>query len=119
MIDPPRPRWPAASRTSPGGVGCGWGGCGKGTRPGGAGGGFLADIEPGGLEGAVDKLAEGSWQESPRMTIEAVVNDRAPVTGINDVVIEKVLTQRLISIEVAVDGERFINYPANGLILPT
>lgn len=81
--------------------------------------GFLADIEPGGLEGAVDKLAEGSWQESPRMTIEAVVNDRAPVTGINDVVIEKVLTQRLISIEVAVDGERFINYHADGLILAT
>jgi len=81
--------------------------------------GFLADIEPGLLEEAVDVLASGSWRESPRMTVEAVVNDREPVTGINDVVIEKVLTQRLISIEVAVDRERFINYHADGLILAT
>lgn len=81
--------------------------------------GFLADIEPGGLENAVDALASGTWEESPRMTIEAIVNDREAVTGINDVVIEKVFTQRLISIEVAVDGERFINYHADGLILAT
>ena len=81
--------------------------------------GFLADIEPAGLEEAVAALKTGSWQESPRMTIEAVVNDRDPVTGINDVVIEKVLSQRLISIEVAIDGERFLNYHADGLILAT
>ena len=81
--------------------------------------GFLADIEPAGLEEAVVALRTGSWQESPRMTIEAVVNDRDPVTGINDVVIEKVLSQRLISIEVAIDGERFLNYHADGLILAT
>ncbi len=81
--------------------------------------GFLADIEPQRLAEAVDALASGSWRESQRMTVEAVVNDRGPVTGINDVVIEKVLTQRIISIEVAVDGERFINYHADGLILAT
>ena len=81
--------------------------------------GFLADIEPGRLEDAVEVLALGSWHESRRMTIEAVVNDRDPVTGINDVVIEKVLTQRLISMEVSIDGERFINYYADGLILAT
>lgn len=81
--------------------------------------GFLADIEPDRLEDAVDALASGSWIESPRMTIEAVVNDREPVTGINDVVIEKVLSQRLISIEVSLDGERFITYHADGLILAT
>ncbi len=81
--------------------------------------GFLADIEPAELEEAVAALKTGSWQESPRMTIEALVNDRDPVTGINDVVIEKVLSQRLISIEVAIDGERFLNYHADGLILAT
>lgn len=81
--------------------------------------GFLADIEPPRLEDAVNVLASGSWKESPRMTIEAVVNDRDPVTGINDVVIEKVLSQRLISIEVTIDGERFINYNADGLIFAT
>lgn len=81
--------------------------------------GFLADIEPSRLEDAAEALRRGSWRESPRMTIEAIINDRDPVTGINDVVIEKVLTQRLISIEVAVDGERFLNYHADGLIFAT
>lgn len=81
--------------------------------------GFLADIEPARLEDAVDVLASGSWRESPRMTIEAVVNDRRAVTGINDVVIEKVLSQRLISLEVSLDGEGFITYHADGLIVAT
>lgn len=81
--------------------------------------GFLADIEPDRLEEAVDVLASGSWQESPRMTIEAVVNDGPEFTGINDVVIEKVLSQRLISLEVSFDGERFITYYADGLIVAT
>jgi NAD+ kinase len=81
--------------------------------------GFLADIEPERVEEAVAALSNGTWRESPRMTIEAAVNDSAPVTGINDVVIEKVLTQRLISIEVAIDGELFINYHADGLIIAT
>jgi NAD+ kinase len=81
--------------------------------------GFLADVEPDALEEAVEVLASGSWRESPRMTIEAVVNDREAVTGINDVVIEKVLSQRLISLEVAFDGERFITYHADGVILAT
>jgi NAD+ kinase len=81
--------------------------------------GFLADVEPAALEDAVEVLASGSWSESPRMTIEAVVNDREAVTGINDVVIEKVLSQRLISIEVSFDAERFITYYADGLILAT
>ena len=81
--------------------------------------GFLADIEPDGLEDAVEVLASGSWEESPRMTIEAFVNDGRPATGINDVVIEKVLSQRLISLEVSFDRERFITYHADGLIVAT
>ena len=81
--------------------------------------GFLADIEPDRLEGALDVLASGGWKESPRMTIEAIINDRRAVTGINDVVIEKVLSQRLISLDVSLDAERFITYHADGLIVAT
>lgn len=81
--------------------------------------GFLADIEPQLLEEAVAALRNGTWRESSRMTIEAAVNGGDPITGINDVVIEKVLSQRLISIEVAIDDERFITYHADGLILAT
>ncbi len=81
--------------------------------------GFLADVEPARLEDALDALASGTWIESPRMTIEAIINGREAVTGINDVVIEKALSQRLISIEVFLDAERFITFHADGLILAT
>ncbi len=81
--------------------------------------GFLADVEPAGLEQGLDALASGMWEESRRMTLEARINDGPPVTGINDVVIEKVLSHRLISIAVTVDRERFINYHADGLIMAT
>ncbi len=81
--------------------------------------GFLADVEPGMLEQSIEELASGSWEVSRRMTLEARINNGDPVTGINDVVIEKTMSQRLISIEVAVDHERFLNYHADGLIIAT
>lgn len=81
--------------------------------------GFLADVEPRYLERSIELLASGTWQESPRMTVEARINDGDAVIGINDVVIEKVLSQRLISLEVAIDEEKFINYHADGLIIAT
>lgn len=81
--------------------------------------GFLADVEPSMLEASVEALASDSWDVSRRMTLEASVDGGEPVPGINDVVIEKVMSQRLISIAVAVDGERFINYHADGLIIAT
>jgi NAD+ kinase len=40
-------------------------------------------------------------------------------TGVNDVVVEKVDSQRLIHLDVAVNGERFVTYRADGLIVAT
>ena len=81
--------------------------------------GFLADVEPAELEHALDVLAAGTWQESSRMTIQASMNDSPSVEGINDVVIEKTEGHSIISIEVMVDGERFIDYHADGLVFAT
>jgi NAD+ kinase len=81
--------------------------------------GFLADVEPAELEHALDVLSSGSWEESSRMTIQASMNDAPIIEGINDVVIEKTEGQSIISIEVKVDGERFIDYHADGLVFAT
>ncbi len=81
--------------------------------------GFLADAEPAQLEEAIDVLASGAWQESSRMTIQASMNGEPGTEGINDVVIEKTGGHSIISIEVEVDGERFIDYHADGLVFAT
>ncbi len=81
--------------------------------------GFLADVEPRQLEAALDVLASGQWTEQSRMTIEATVNQQTPEVGVNDVVVEKVTSQRLISLEVLVDGEPFLTYHADGLVVST
>jgi NAD+ kinase len=81
--------------------------------------GFLADVEPGQLDEALDVLASGGWQESSRMTIQASMNGSPPIEGINDVVVEKTEGHSIISIEVDVDGERFIDYHADGLVFAT
>jgi NAD+ kinase len=53
------------------------------------------------------------------MTVEAAIGDARPVAGVNDVVVEKAISQRLVSIEVAVDGEPFLTYHADGLVFST
>lgn len=79
--------------------------------------GFLTEAEPDDLDAALDVLASGNWHESHRMSIEAQLSDGEFVAGINDVVIEKVINQRLVTLEVVIDGDRFLSYRADGLVI--
>jgi NAD+ kinase len=80
--------------------------------------GFLAEAEPEDLEWVLERLLEGDYDLSERMTIRATVAGKT-ATGVNDVVVEKVDSQRLIHLDVAVNGERFVTYRADGLIVAT
>lgn len=53
------------------------------------------------------------------MAIEASIPGVGSLIGVNDVVVEKVMSQRLISIDVMVDGESFLTYHADGLVFST
>jgi NAD+ kinase len=81
--------------------------------------GFLAEVEPGQIPEALDILASGRWRESSRTTIQARLNEDPTVAGINDVVVEKTGGHSLISLEVQVNEERFIDYHADGLVFAT
>jgi NAD+ kinase len=81
--------------------------------------GFLADAEPGDLDRVLDALGAGHLFERRRMTIRAVLSDRTEAVGINDVVVEKIQSQRLISLEVSINGESFLIYRADGLVAAT
>lgn len=80
--------------------------------------GFLAGAEPTDLEPVVDRLLAQDFAVEERTTVSASVGG---VTGygVNDVVVEKVDSTRLVSLDVAIDGVHFVNYRADGLIVAT
>lgn len=80
--------------------------------------GFLAEAEPDDMVEAIDRLMNGDFESVEQMTVAATVNDET-ATGVNDVVVEKVDSQRLIHLDVSVDGAHFLTYRADGLIIAT
>jgi NAD+ kinase len=80
--------------------------------------GFLTEAEPDQAESVVRRLMSGDYELDERMTVSATVGD-ATATGVNDVVVEKVDSQRLIDLEVTIDATRFQTYRADGLIVST
>lgn len=81
--------------------------------------GFLTRVEPGRLDAALDALEGGRWEESRRMTLRARVAGRPDAVGLNDVVVEKAVSQHVVRISVMVGGERLVSYRADGVVVAT
>jgi NAD+ kinase len=80
--------------------------------------GFLAAAEPRDLESVVERLLGGDFAIENRMTVAATVDGKT-FHGVNDVVIEKVDSQRLVELEVVIAGVEFATYRADGLVVAT
>ncbi|HJQ77066.1 MAG TPA: NAD(+)/NADH kinase [Acidimicrobiia bacterium] len=80
--------------------------------------GFLTEADPDEVEQVVGRLVEGDFEIEERLTVSASTGND-PLIGINDVVVEKVDSTRLISLEVVIDGTLFTTYRADGLIVAT
>jgi len=80
--------------------------------------GFLAEADPDAMEHVVARLTAGDYAVHERMTISATV-DAGKAVGVNDVVVEKIDSQRLVVLDVAIDGEDFVTYRADGVIVAT
>ena len=80
--------------------------------------GYLAEFGIDEIEAFVDALAGGHLRVFTVMTV-AVRGPDFAATGINDVVIEKVVSERIIEIGVAINGHRFADYRTDGLIVAT
>jgi len=85
--------------------------------------GFLAELERGELEGALDRICEHGFQIETRMTLEGEVVVGGEIaerfTAVNDIIVSKVTPGRLIKLEVALGGEPFTTLAADGLIVAT
>lgn len=80
--------------------------------------GFLTEAEPEDLTAVVRRLAAGEFEVQTRLTVAAAVGGVRAI-GVNDVVVEKVDSTRLISLNVVVDGVEFTTYRADGLVVAT
>ena len=85
--------------------------------------GFLAEIERGELEAALDRITNEGFDVEERMTLEGEVEQRGEVVerfiAINDIIASKTIPGRLIKLGLAIGGEMFTTVAADGLIVAT
>ena len=83
--------------------------------------GFLAEVAPGDMLEAVDEVIAGKVIIEKRLVLQAIVSQPASkvMFGLNDVVIDKSRSSRLIEVEVYINDAFAVNYRADGLIIST
>lgn len=85
--------------------------------------GFLAELERGELEAALDRICQDGFDVEERMTLECEVEQGGEVgdrfIAINDIIVSKVVPGRLIKLGLAIAGEAFTTVAADGLVVAT
>ncbi|MBB1126974.1 NAD(+) kinase [Thiospirillum jenense] len=87
--------------------------------------GFLADLSPDTLETHLDQLLAGETEEEQRSLLEACCGDDAAMAtvqrgrALNDIVIAKWNTVRMIEFETYIDGQFVNTQYADGIIIST
>ena len=81
--------------------------------------GYLAEVEATDAGKVLQRLGAEGLEEVEHPTIEVTFEDGTALTAINDVVVEKVVSQRIVELKVAIDGEALTRYRADGIIVST
>lgn len=84
--------------------------------------GFLADIEINYLQQAIERLEAGDYRVEERMVLRAEIHSDGPghaAWALNEIVLERSGSAKLISIDVTVDGQPLNTYWCDGLIITT
>lgn len=88
--------------------------------------GYLTDVEPSGLEAALERFVAGDHRIEERMLLEVVLERRGgdPDAGdrwlaLNEAVLEKTLAGHTVRLDVAIDGAPFTPYETDALIVAT
>lgn len=86
--------------------------------------GYLTEVEPDGLEYALDRFLAGAFSVEERITLEvAVERAGAPadpgVVVLNEAVVEKTVPGQTIRVAASIAGRPFVTYAADGLLVAT
>jgi NAD+ kinase len=85
--------------------------------------GYLAEVEPVDFDAALGRIEAGDYEVTERMVLEIRVESAGPAQGrwfaLNEAVLEKLHTGRLVRLGVAINGTFFTTYVADGVIIAT
>ena len=84
--------------------------------------GYLNAFEASELESTLDRIASGDFDVQQRSMVECVVETPQREVrwfGLNEVVLERIDSGRLVRLEVAINGAPFTTYAADGVIVST
>lgn len=85
--------------------------------------GFLAEVETGDIQRAVEKMADGEVRIQSRMVLDArVIRDGDMIfrdIAINDAVVSRVAVSRLLKLRVNLDEKFVDSFPGDGIIVST
>lgn len=81
--------------------------------------GFLTEAEPEELTQVLEALERDAYSVETRMMLGASLDGGEAAVGVNDVVIEKIDSQRLVVLDVEIDNARFLTYRADGVVIAT
>lgn len=85
--------------------------------------GFLAEVEPGDLDSALDRLFAGDYQIEERMMLRARVLRHgawvASFYGLNDAVVTRGVFARVIELEILIDERLVGTFLADGVVVST
>ncbi|MDH3471882.1 MAG: NAD(+)/NADH kinase [Acidimicrobiia bacterium] len=80
--------------------------------------GYMAAVPPERIVEAVERIAAGETSIEERLTVTAKWSGGV-LTGVNDIVLEKIESQHAVRLQVDIDGERLVTYRADGVIVAT
>ncbi|MGA2836001.1 MAG: NAD(+)/NADH kinase [Acidimicrobiales bacterium] len=86
--------------------------------------GYLAEIEPSGLEDALARFLDGRYEVEERMTLAVDVHHAdgtvaARVAALNEATVEKTVPGHTVRVAASIDGRPFVTYAADGLLMST
>ena len=86
--------------------------------------GYLTELEPAGLEDALDRFLDGLYEVEERMTLSVKVTAAdgtviGEASALNEATVEKTVPGHTVRIAASIDGTPFVTFAADGLLLAT
>lgn len=81
--------------------------------------GYLAEVEVNHIEEALESLLSGKYEVEDRMMLEGILGDSFRDVSLNDIVVARSGSLRLIHFKLYVNGELLNSYEADGVIIST
>ncbi|NOR44695.1 MAG: NAD(+) kinase, partial [Candidatus Delongbacteria bacterium] len=80
--------------------------------------GFLADVKENEVINRIKMIEEGNYHIEERIMLDAFYEDKK-ICALNDIVIDKGASQRVLKVSVDINGKYFTTYTSDGLIIST